>query len=125
MRRAAVPRGHEIPAGLHAAARQPGDTLERPEIGDETVTQVSCQRLVVGKADVGPLGILAAAVRVEQEKGGMSLSMWREHHAEEANQGDKGTVDGLLEVHAGVLARPVHFAGVDRWTCHAWVSFEL
>src|SRR5215831_11420346 len=62
VRGASVASGHEIPAWLEAAAAQVGRALERAEMRDEVVAQVSGERLVVGDTDVGLACILAAAL---------------------------------------------------------------
>ena len=45
--------------------------------------------------------------------GGVPLAVGREHYAEEADECDERAVRGFLQIHAGVLAGPVHRAGID------------
>ena len=108
----------EIPTRKHPHRRQRLVAAERQKVGDEVVAQVGRQRFVVGDADIGPFGIVAITMRIEQHERGVPGTVCRHHHAEETDQGDEGAVGLVAQIHAGVFADPFHGAGVDERAGH-------
>jgi hypothetical protein len=123
--RPGVPGGDEVASALETDGRETGHPLEGGEMPHKTVAQVTRQRLIVCDAEVRSHRGRSGAGRVEQEKRRMPAAVRGQHHSKEADQRHERPVSRFPQVHAGILAGPVHDPRVDRNSLHARLLSRL